>query len=96
MLSKSKNKRVRPDELVAFELLEKAVPRHDMAIFAKDEKIGHVSSGNLSPVLQKGIGLGYVTPQHSAEGTRLEIQIRGKKVPAVVVKLPFYKRKPST
>ncbi len=81
--------------LVAFELLEKAVPRHDMAIYAKDEEVGHVSSGNLSPVLQKGIGLGYVAPQHSSEGTSLTIQVRGKKVPAVVVKAPFYKRKAS-
>jgi len=82
--------------LVAFELLEKAVPRHDMAIYAKDEQIGQVSSGNLSPTLQKGIGLGYVAPQHSSDGTPIEIQVRGKKVPAMVVKLPFYKRKSST
>ncbi|MCA9471735.1 MAG: glycine cleavage system aminomethyltransferase GcvT [Nitrospirales bacterium] len=81
--------------LVAFELLEKAVPRHDMGIFVEHEQIGQVTSGNLSPILQKGIGLGYVTPQHSAEGTRFDIHIRGKKVPAVVVKLPFYKRTPS-
>ena len=85
-----------PRRLVAFELLEKAVPRHDMAIYAKDEQVGQVSSGNLSPVLQKGIGLGYVSPQHSAEGTALAIQVRGKKVQAVVVKAPFYKRKPAS
>ena len=82
--------------LVAFELLEKAVPRHDMAIYAKDKQVGRVSSGNLSPILQKGIGLGYVAPQYSSEGTPLEIQIRGKKVPAIVVKLPFYKRRSSS
>ncbi|WP_454061111.1 glycine cleavage system aminomethyltransferase GcvT [Candidatus Nitrospira salsa] len=82
--------------LVAFELLEKAVPRHDMAIYAKDEQIGQVSSGNFSPTLQKGVGLGYVAPQHSSDGTPIEIQVRGKKVPAMVVKLPFYKRKSST
>ncbi len=82
--------------LIAFELLEKAVPRHDMTIYAKDEQVGQVSSGNLSPVLQKGIGLGYVSPQYSSEGTALAIQVRGKKVPAVVVKAPFYKRKPAS
>jgi len=82
--------------LVAFELLEKAVPRHDMAIYAKDEQVGQVSSGNLSPILQKGIGLGYVATPHSSAGAPLEIQVRGKKVPAMVVKLPFYKRKSST
>ncbi|WP_447970171.1 glycine cleavage system aminomethyltransferase GcvT [Nitrospira sp. M1] len=82
--------------LVAFELLQKAVPRHDMAIYSKDEQVGQVSSGNLSPILQKGIGLGYVAPQYSSEGTSLEIQVRGKKVPAVVVKPPFYRRKTSS
>ncbi|MGB0911288.1 MAG: glycine cleavage system aminomethyltransferase GcvT [Nitrospirales bacterium] len=81
--------------LIAFELLEKAVPRHDMAIYVQDELVGQVSSGNLSPILQKGIGLGYVSPQHSCEGSPLTIQVRGKKVPAVVVKAPFYKRKAS-
>ncbi len=82
--------------LVAFELQEKAVPRHDMVIYAKDIQVGKVSSGNLSPILQKGIGLGYVASQYSSEGTVLEIQVRGKKVPAVVVKPPFYKRKSSS
>ncbi|GJL54331.1 MAG: aminomethyltransferase [Nitrospirales bacterium] len=82
--------------LVAFELLEKAVPRHDMAIYAKDERIGQVSSGNLSPILQMGIGMGYVTPQYASEGTPLDIQVRGKKVSAVVVKPPFYRRKTSS
>ncbi len=82
-------------KLIAFELLEKSVPRHDMEIYAKGERIGQVSSGNLSPTLQKGIGMGYVTPKYSSQGTQLEIQIRGKRVPAKVVKLPFYKKTPT-
>ena len=78
--------------LVAFELLEKAVPRHDMKLFAQDKPIGAVTSGNLSPILQKGIGLGYVEPAYAETGTAFDVEIRGKRVPARVVALPFYKK----
>jgi len=80
-------------QLVAFELLQKGVPRHEMKILADKREIGVVTSGNLSPLLQKGIGLGYVLPQFSAVGTPFQVDIRGRLHPAVVVKLPFYKRK---
>lgn len=81
---------------VGFELLEKAVPRHGCKILdaGSSVPIGEVSSGNLSPILQKGIGLGYVPLTHSTIGSKLTIDIRGKSVPAQVVKLPFY-RKPA-
>ncbi|TAJ10249.1 MAG: glycine cleavage system aminomethyltransferase GcvT [Nitrospirae bacterium] len=79
--------------LVGFELLEKGVPRHGMTILSDGQDVGLVSSGNLSPRLQKGIGLGYVPAKLSAPGTPLQIDIRGRVHPAVVVKLPFYKRK---
>ena len=81
--------------LVAFELLEKAVPRHGCSILgtgADGKAIGMVTSGNFSPLLKKGIGLGYVPPLFSAPGTTLHIDIRGKVIPAAVVKPPFYQR----
>jgi aminomethyltransferase len=80
--------------LVGFELLEKAVPRHGFKILASalPNSIGEVTSGNLSPLLQKGIGLGYVSPKYAEPGTDLFIDIRGKAVPAKIVKPPFYKR----
>ncbi len=81
-----------PQRLVAFELLEKAVPRHGMKLYTNDHPIGEVASGNLSPILQKGIGLGYVIPAHTAIGTSFQVDIRGRCVSAVVVKPPFYKR----
>ncbi|MDT7042449.1 glycine cleavage system aminomethyltransferase GcvT [Candidatus Nitronereus thalassa] len=82
--------------LVGFELLEKAVPRHGMKLLADGMEIGEISSGNLSPILQKGIGLGYVLPAYAELGTRIEVEIRGRRVPAQVVKFPFYKKpKPS-
>ncbi len=85
-----------PRQLVAFELAEKAVPRHGFAVVngrAKGKGIGEVTSGNLSPILQKGIGLAYVPPAYSTEGASFAVDIRGKAVSAVVVKPPFYKKK---
>lgn len=85
-----------PRQLIAFELLEKAVPRHGCLIRLPQSDgaaIGEVTSGNLSPLLQKGIGLGYVPTAQAALGTALVIDIRGKALPAVVVKPPFYSQK---
>ena len=78
--------------LVGFELIERGVPRHEMAIMKDGETVGTVTSGNFSPVLQKGIGLGSLPPALCNEGTLVEIDIRGKRVPATVVKPPFYRR----
>ena len=79
---------------IAFELVEKAVPRHGFRILdsTNSQPIGHITSGNLSPLLQKGIGLGYVPLSHANPGTSLAIEIRGKTVLAIVVKPPFYKK----
>lgn len=78
-------------KLVAFEMLEKAIPRQGYAIIADGETVGNVTSGTMSPSLNKGIGLGYVPTALAKEDTTIEIQIRKKTVPAKVVKLPFYK-----
>ena len=80
--------------LVAFELLEKGVPRHGFKILdaGSCKPIGEVTSGNLSPILQKGIGLGYVQSAYVDPGTSIAIDIRGKMLPAAVVKPPFYKK----
>ncbi|MDA2910279.1 glycine cleavage system aminomethyltransferase GcvT [Nitrospiraceae bacterium AH_259_D15_M11_P09] len=82
--------------LVAFELLQKAVPRHGCKIVStgepEDKEIGEVTSGNLSSILQKGIGLGYVPPARAKVGASFAIDIRGRTVPAVVVTPPFYKK----
>ncbi len=79
-------------KLAAFELLQKGVPRHGMKIVADGKEIGLVTSGNLSPRLQKGIGLGYVPAAQAAAGAPLQIDVRGRIHPAVTVKLPFHKR----
>lgn len=80
---------------VGFELHEKGVPRHGFKIHSSSAlqlPIGEITSGNLSPLLQKGIGLGYVSPEYAEFGTDLFIDIRGKSIPAKVVKPPFYKK----
>lgn len=85
--------------LVAFELVEKAVPRHGFKILnpqAPHTVIGEVTSGNLSPILQKGIGMGYVAPGAAQPGSSILIDIRGKACPAVIVKPPFYKKSSGT
>ncbi|QIE58501.1 glycine cleavage system aminomethyltransferase GcvT [Rasiella rasia] len=79
-------------KLVGFELKERGIPRQGYDIVGTEGNvIGNVTSGTMAPSLNKGIGLGYVTKEMSAPGTEIFIQIRKNQVPAVVVKLPFYK-----
>ncbi|WP_413998760.1 glycine cleavage system aminomethyltransferase GcvT [Flavobacterium sp. W1B] len=80
-------------KIVAFEMQERAVPRHDYEIVdATGTVIGIVTSGTMSPSMNKGIGLGYVTVANSAVDSDIFIRIRKNDVPAKVVKLPFYKK----
>ena len=80
-------------KIVAFEMQERAVPRHDYEIVeATGAVIGIVTSGTMSPSMNKGIGLGYVTVANSAIDSDIFIRIRKNDVPAKVVKLPFYKK----
>ncbi|MCX2738762.1 glycine cleavage system aminomethyltransferase GcvT [Pontibacter anaerobius] len=80
-------------KLVAFEMLEKAIPRSDYEIVnAEGEKIGEVTSGTMSPSLGKGIGMGYVAKDYSKVGSEVAIRIRNKDMKAQVVKLPFVKK----
>jgi aminomethyltransferase len=75
-------------KLVSFVLEEKAVPRQGMAI----EGGGEVTSGTHSPMLDRGIGMGYVRADSATPGTELAIDVRGKSRRARVVKRPIYKR----
>ena len=80
-------------KLVAFEMLERAVPRHDYEIVdAYGTIIGIVTSGTMAPSLGKGIGMGYVYTAHAAVDSNIFIRIRKNDVAAKVVKLPFYKK----
>lgn len=89
----AKTKESGPDrKLVAFELNERGIPRQGYEILDDDGKvIGKVTSGTMSPSLEKGIGLGYVPAGYTDPGKLIHIQIRNKAIPATVSKLPFYK-----
>jgi aminomethyltransferase len=75
-------------KLVAFRMTEQAIPRHGMAI----EGGGEVTSGSLSPILDRGIGLGYVPAPMSAPGTELTVDVRGRARHGEVTTKPIYKR----
>lgn len=80
-------------KLVAFEMVDRGIPRHDYPIQdANGNVIGKVTSGTMSPSMKVGIGLGYVTTENAALESEIFIEIREKGVKAKVVKLPFYKK----
>jgi aminomethyltransferase len=68
---------------------DRFIPRKDYPIFVGEDEVGKVTSGNLSPSLGKPIGMGYVTVEHQAPGTKIEIKARGKRFPAEIIKMPF-------
>ena len=75
-------------KLVPFVMEEKAVPRQGMAIAGG----GEVTSGTHSPMLDRGIGMGYVPAEASAQDTEIAIDVRGRERRARIVKKPIYKR----
>ncbi len=77
----------------AFKMAEKsAPPRPGYAIFAGGEKVGDVVSGTQSPSLSAGIGMGYVPPAIAVPGTKIEIEVRGRRFAAEIVKKPIYRK----
>jgi len=80
-------------KLVAFEMIDRGIPRHDYKIVdANGAEIGKVTSGTMSPSMKIGIGLGYVTIENAQLDREIFIDIREKSIKAKVVKLPFYKK----
>jgi aminomethyltransferase len=81
---------------VAFKMTDKsAPPRPHYPIWApgpEGARLGEVGSGTQSPSLGVGIGLGYVPFAHSKPGTPIEIEVRGRRAPAVVVAKPIYRK----
>jgi len=78
--------------LVGFEMIDRGIPRHGYEIVDDENApIGIVTSGTQSPSLNKAIGMGYVPTYLSMPGSEIYISIRGKRLLARVVKLPFYK-----
>jgi aminomethyltransferase len=78
-------------KLVGFTMPEKNIARHGYPVFVNNEPSGVVCSGTMSPTLGIPIGTCYVPAASASEGSTFEVEIRGKRVPATVVKPPFYK-----
>ena len=81
-----------PTKLVGIKVQNKGIARKGYPIFHKNETVGKITSGTWSPTLKEPIALGYVPSEIAQANTQLEIGIRGKKHPAIVVKRPFYKK----
>lgn len=77
---------------VGLRLEGKRAARESCLVFASGERVGEVTSGTFSPTLNAAISMAYVDPRFAAEGTALEVDIRGAKTAAVVCALPFYSR----
>lgn len=82
-----------PRRLVGLEVRGNALARPGNEIFAGERAVGHVTSGTFSYSLGKPVALGYVRPEFAEAGRPLAIGIRGRRVAAEVVPLPFYRRR---
>lgn len=79
-------------KIVGFELIDKGIARDEMEVYVGDEKVGVVTSGSPAPFLKKNIGLAFLPTEFAKNGQEIKIDVRGKKLAAVVVPTPFYKR----
>jgi aminomethyltransferase len=79
-------------KLVGFTSNEKIFPRHGYALMFSGKNIGYITSGTVSPILEKPIALGYLEVEYAFPGNKVDISIRGKEFPAEVVTLPFIKK----
>jgi aminomethyltransferase len=84
------------EKLVPFRMKEKGPPpRPHYAVFQNGTRIGEVTSGTLSPSLNWGVGMAYVSATHAKIGTQIDIEIRGQKFSAIIEKKPLYKKSAS-
>ncbi|MBU2493855.1 MAG: glycine cleavage system aminomethyltransferase GcvT [Bacteroidetes bacterium] len=79
-------------KLVPITTEEKAFPRHGYDLTVNGQVVGQVTSGTVSPILEKPIAMGYVKTEFAKENDTVNFFIRGKEIPATIVKLPFVKK----
>jgi aminomethyltransferase len=81
------------EKLVPFKMKDKGPPpRPHYSVFENGQRIGEVTSGTLSPSLNWGVGMAYVSGPHAKIGAQIDIEIRGQKFPATIEKRPLYKK----
>lgn len=79
-------------KLTGLEMIDKGIPRTGYKVFKDNEEIGHVTSGTQSPTLKKNIGLALIGTEFTEPGTEVEVEVRNRRLKAVTVATPFYKR----
>jgi aminomethyltransferase len=80
--------------LIAFKMLDRGIPRQGYELYHDDTRVGKVTSGTMSPSLGIGIGTGYVQREFSKIGTEICLDVRGKRLKALIVKPPFVDSSP--
>ena len=79
-------------KLIGFEVLDRAIGRHGYDVYVGGARAGVVTSGTQTPYLKKAIGMAYLAVEHTSADSQFEIDVRGRRVRAQVVPMPFYKR----
>jgi aminomethyltransferase len=79
-------------KLVGFEMVDRGIARHGYDVCIDGVKAGNVTSGTQTPFLKKAIGMAYVPTSEAEPGRTIEIDVRGRRLNAQIVPLPFYKR----
>ncbi len=77
---------------VGLKVTGRGIVREDSPVFAGGEKIGKTTSGTHLPFLGAAYAMALVDKAHSAAGTQVQVEVRGRKIDAEIVPLPFYKR----
>ncbi len=78
--------------LIGIEMIDRGIARGGYPLYADGESIGIVTSGAPGPTVHKNIALGYVDTAHAVVGNTIHVDVRGKRLAAQIVPLPFYKR----
>ena len=79
-------------KFVGFEMLDRGIARHGYDVLVGGDKVGTVTSGTLTPFLNKAIGMAYVPVEQSKTDSEIAVDVRGRQLHARVVRMPFYKR----
>lgn len=79
-------------KLVALEMLDRGIPRTNYQVFHDEEEIGFITSGTQSPTLNKNIGLALIQSNYTDIGTEVYVQVRKRKLKAIIIETPFLKQ----
>lgn len=81
-----------PRKLVGIEMIDRGIPRHGYKVYSGDKVIGEVTTGTQSPTLKKNVGLVLIDKEFSVLDAEVEVEIRSKRLKAVIIQTPFYKK----